>query len=228
MLNAPRLSSKYQTTVFRLLPVLLVCLTGSFAQAQVATVSALDRQLARVDLGLVGSGMISSNVSGITTPNALPHTLLTEDPTTTFGLVATLRYIKSPFVGGEFNYSYARFAENTNATGVPSIQTRANEYTFGYVAHLPTLFGVTPYASAGVGSTGFTPTRGGGLGIPAQARATYYYNVGVEQNVLSKHFGLRAQFRETFYKAPDFGQNYLTINQRAHSYEPGVGFFLRF
>jgi hypothetical protein len=28
--------------------------------------------------------------------------------------------------------------------------------------------------------------------------------------------------------APDFGQNYLTINHRTSTYEPGIGFFFRF
>lgn len=34
--------------------------------------------------------------------------------------------------------------------------------------------------------------------------------------------------REVFYKAPDFGQNYLTINQQATTFEPSVGFYLKF
>jgi hypothetical protein len=46
--------------------------------------------------------------------------------------------------------------------------------------------------------------------------------------VLSEHFGLRAQIRQTFFKAPDFGQNYLTINQRTSTFEPGIGFFIKF
>ncbi len=63
--------------------------------------------------------------------------------------------------------------------------------------------------------------------VPRPVRPTYY-SFGVEQTFLSKHFGLRAQFRQSFYKAPDFGQNYLTIQQHTSTIEPGVGFFFRF
>ena len=46
--------------------------------------------------------------------------------------------------------------------------------------------------------------------------------------MLSAHFGVRAQFREQFFKAPDFETNYLTIQKHTSTYEPGFGFFLRF
>ncbi len=118
--------------------------------------------------------------------------------------------------------------DNISCADPGGVQTRANEYTVGYVAHLPTFMGFTPTAAVGVGTTGFTPTASGGESLRAQARATYYYSFGVEQSFLSKHFGLRAQFRQAFYKAPDFGQNYLTIQQHTSTIEPGVGFFFRF
>jgi hypothetical protein len=57
---------------------------------------------------------------------------------------------------------------------------------------------------------------------------TYYYAVGAEKSVLSPHFGLRVQLRQTFFKAPDFGQNYLTIQQHTWTFEPGAGFYLKF
>ena len=61
-----------------------------------------------------------------------------------------------------------------------------------------------------------------------QARAAYYYSIGAENTVFSSHFGVRAQFRQVFFLAPDFGQNYLTIKHRTSTFEPGFGFFLRF
>jgi hypothetical protein len=56
---------------------------------------------------------------------------------------------------------------------------------------------------------------------------TYYYAVGVEKD-LTEHFGVRAQLRQTFFKAPDFGQNYLTIQQQTWTWEPGFGFTAHF
>ena len=223
-------------SVSRILLILFVCLVVSKVQAQ-APVTEFDRQLARVSLGVVGVGMITGDVSGTIINNPTVQSLSTSS---TVGALATLRYVKSPLLGLEFNYSYSRYTENfshfvaippcadISCTQPAGVQTRANEYTLGYVAHLPTFLGTTPFAAAGLGSTGFTPTAGGGQGLKAQARATYYYTIGVEQSLLSKHFGIRAEFHQVFFKAPDFGQNYLTINQHTTTYEPGVGFFLRF
>ena len=42
------------------------------------------------------------------------------------------------------------------------------------------------------------------------------------------HVGLRAQVRQAFFLAPDFGQNYLTIKQRTSSFEPAIGIYLHF
>jgi hypothetical protein len=215
---------------------------ASFAHAQAAAPqSALDRQLSRLDLDVIGSAFITGSSTGtVTSPVVFTQSV---DPSTTFGLVATARYTMKPLLGVEFNYGYARYTNNFLHFSIPpgsttcsviscadpnGVQTRANEYTVGYVAHLPTFFGLVPTAAVGVGSTGFTPTAHGGESLRAQARATYYYSFGVEQTFLSKHFGLRAQFRQAFFKAPDFGQNYLTIQQHTSTFEPGAGFFFRF
>ena len=203
-----------------------------------APVTEFDRQMARVSLGVIGIGMINGSVSGTLSDG----TVQSLSGSNTVGALATLRYVVSPLIGFEANYSYARYTENFSRFFIPptsgciniswaepaGVQTRANEYTLGYVAHLPTFLGVIPFASVGLGSTGFTPTAGGGQGLRAQARATYYYSIGAEQTLFSKHFGIRAQFRQVFFKAPDFGQNFLTINQHTSTYEPGAGFFLRF
>jgi hypothetical protein len=222
-----------------MLLTLFLGLAASRAQAQAQSQeTALDRQLAHVTLGVMGSGMITGSSSGTLSDGTL-QTLSTSN---TVGLLANLSYVHSPLVGLEFNYSYARYTENFSHFTVPptsncssiscagpaGVQTRSNEYTFGYVAHFPTIVGVIPFAAVGLGSTGFTPTAGGGQGLKAQARATYYYTAGVEQSLLSKHFGLRAEFRQVFFKAPDFGQNYLTIQAHTTTYEPSAGFFLRF
>jgi hypothetical protein len=222
-----------------LLLTLFLGLAASRAQAQAPVQqTALDRQLAHVTLGIMGSGLINKTVSG----HLSDGTLQTLDPSNTVGVLTNLSYVHSPLIGFEFNYSYARYNENFSnflippgsscdnigCAGPAGVQTRVNEYTLGYVAHLPDFLGMTPFAAVGLGSTGFTPTKGGGQGLKAQARATYYYTFGVEKSVLSKHFGLRAEFHQVFFKAPDFGQNYLTIQAHTSTLAPSAGFFLRF
>lgn len=194
-----------------------------------AQVTPFQKQIERVDLGISGAGIFNRTSTGTINVTGAPNngSSVTNTPSNTFGALVDVRYIAKPFVGFEFNYGYARYTENF--TGVGGVQTNVNEYTFGYVATpAHTIFGFQPFVSAGAGSTGFKPTPNGGQGLKTQARATYYYSVGLQQEYLSSHFGLRASFRQLFYLAPDFGQNYLTIKQRTTTSEPTVGFYLRF
>lgn len=219
------------------------CVLGATVLASFSTASsqttALARQLDRVDVAVSGIGAITEGVSG----NNYISQAVTVNSSTTVGALVTARYTKSPLIGFEFNYNYARFNETYTGTlfsnNPPAstsssasnasfgVQSNASEYSLGYVAHLPTLLGVQPFASVGAGATAFKPTPLGGQGLPEQARATYYYSVGAEDQ-LTRFFGVRAQLRQTFYKAPDFGQNYLTINQQTFTIEPGIGFYIKF
>ena len=207
-----------------------VVLASLNAQAQ--QLSFLTRQLDRLDVAASGAAIITKGVSG-TNPQSEPVSL---DASTTLGALVQVRYTKSPLLGAEFNYSYARFTENFSgspfgtdaSTATPfGVQTNASEYTLGYVAHLPSLLGFQPFAGGGAGATAFKPTPMGGQGLPERARASYYYDIGIDDQ-FNRFFGFRAQFRQVFYKAPDFGQNYLTINQQTITSEPAVGVYFKF
>ena len=214
----------------------LLTLAGmtAVAAAQATPETPLSRQLARVDLGISAIGVITKSTSG---PDSLRGNNVQDVPSNTVGALVTLRYVKSPLIGFEFNYDYARFTQNYNEQ-VPNpgstaplnlgIQANMSEYTLGYVVHTPHIFGLGTFASAGAGSTAFRPSKGGGNGFQTQARMTYYYNVGVEQQIFSPNFGFRASFRQAFYKAPDFETNYLNNGARTFTTEPSIGFFLRF
>ncbi|WP_263383786.1 hypothetical protein [Granulicella arctica] len=207
-----------------LLSVAALVLAGS-AHAQVtAPVTLLDRTLSHMDLGVSGTGQFTNTVTGT---NYLGVSL-TQKPSQTLGALVTVRYTKSPYLGAEFNYGYARYTQNFSSYITGGAQTNASEYTVGYVAHTPKIFGISTFASAGAGSLAFRATPGGGQGLPTQARAAYYYDAGVEDSIISSHFGIRAQFRQVFFLAPDFGQNYLTIKQRQITTEPAVGFYIHF
>jgi hypothetical protein len=228
MLNVSR-----QSCVRSVFFCLLLTAAGSTAKAQTASTNpALDKQLSRLDFGVLGVGVINKSSNGFATVNGRPNTAVNLNPSNTAGAVLTLRYTAKPLFGLEFNYGYARYNDLFTPFGSqPSggVQQNASEYTFGYVVHSKKqYFGWTPFASGGAGTTVFRPTPGGGLALPEQARATYYFSVGAETTVLSPHFGIRAQYRQLFFKAPDFLTNYLTIQQHTTTYEPGFGFFLRF
>jgi hypothetical protein len=207
---------------------LVTCLSASTAHAQTPE-TALQRQLDRMELDATAIGIITPGVSGLNTLNPPQQMVVSEDGSQTVGVLGNLRYTVSPLIGLEANYSFARYTENFSAYIIGGAQTRVNEYSLGWVFHLPTVIGLQPLVSLGAGTTGFHPTGGGGQGLPFQYRANYYYNIEVDKALFgSKNFGARLAMRQTFFKAPDFGQNYLTIDQHTSTLEPGIGFYLKF
>lgn len=202
---------------------LVLCALGASAQSK------LDRQLSYVDLGVQAVGQFSSTVSGpITIPATDTGQTVSQYASNTVGVLATVRYSPRPYLGAEFNASYARYTENYTVAPF-QIQTQANEFTFGYLVMPPyTVFGVKPYASAGVGLVRFAPTKGGGQSSYSEGRPGYYFNVGVQKDLLPNRFGVRLGYRQLFFTAPDFYQNYLAINKHTSTMEPMVGFYLRF
>jgi hypothetical protein len=225
MLNVRRPSS-VTTLVFSL----FAALAGVAAQSQTPP-TALDHQLSRIDIALSGVGIFNHDSHGTASINAQP-TAVTLTPGNTLGALITVRYIVKPYVGFEGNYGYSRYTQTFTPFGAQptgGVQQNASEYTLGYVAHPPTIFGLHPFVGAGLGTIAFRPTPGGGLSLLTQARAAYYYAAGVDATLpKSPHFGFRAQIRQSFFLAPDFETNYLTIKQHTTTFEPGVGFFIKF
>ncbi len=215
--------------MIRLVRCLFAVHLAAAAFGVAAAQSKLDRQLSYTDLAVQGVGEITKTVSGpVNVVSSNTGTVITQSASTTVGALVTLRYTPKPYLGFEFNGGYARYTEGYNVAPY-GIQTQANEFTLGYVVTPPyTFYGVKPYASAGLGSIRFAPTTGGGQGAPTQARAAYYYNLGVQKEVIPDRFGVRVGFRQLFFLAPDFLQNYLTITQHTYTTEPMVGFYLRF
>lgn len=204
---------------------LTALLTTSAAHAQASTgTSALDRHLERMDFGVGAAGNFTHDVSG-TNYLGVPVEQNTSD---TIGALIEVRYTKSPWVGGAVNFGYARYSHNFSEYILGGAQTNTFEVTVGYLAH-PThpIAGLQPFFGGGGGLLYFHPTSGGGKGLPNQGAGTFYYTAGVEKRIL-QHFGLRAQFRQLFYRSPDFYQNYLNINKRTYTFEPGAGFFIHF
>jgi hypothetical protein len=203
--------------------------------------TAFAKQLDKVDLAIQGVGIFNSTVSGTVVNNIGADNEgqpLSQFGSNTLGALISIHYPAKPYFGLEFNYSYARYTENYEGTAIANflpngitdfqVQTKVNEYTFGYLITPPyTIFGFQPFASVGAGPMAFKPTPGGGQEEPEKARIAYYYSLGFQKDV-SPHFGVRAGFRELFFLDPDFGQNYLTIVKHATTYEPLAGFYIRY
>ncbi len=152
-----------------------------------------------------------------------------QNPSSTVGILATIRYTKSPFIGFEGNFNQARYTENFNLHIIAESRPVPTSTQSATSLISATSSASSPTPPPVAGTMGFHPTRGGGQGVPFQYRAVYYYNLGVDRSVFSEHFGLRVHVRQAFYKAPDFLTNYLTIQQaHTNTLEPGVGFYLKF
>jgi len=209
--------------------------TGSLIAQSTTVETPLDKQLSRIELGVSGVGEFNKTVSGPVLSASAPNYKqnLTEEPSNTLGALVNIRYTARPYIGLEFNYGYSRYVENISpppgTNSAFGIQSNVLEYTLGYsVKPNHTFFGFQPFVSGGAGTIEFKPTTHGGEELPKKARMAYYYNVGLQKEYFGEHFGLRAQVRQVFFLAPDFGQNYLTILKHTSSFEPGAGFYLRF
>ena len=226
----------------RLLSVLfgsVCCVSGvssARAQADAGSVppTRFDRLVSHFSFAASAVGEFDSSVSGPVQNNVSPSDgTLSVQPTHSVGAMGTIRAKRSPWVGGEFNYRWAKYTYNFNYTnsGVVnfSSQNTANELTLGYIAQPDhPVFGFQPFVGVGAGSVEFKPSKSSGSGLPVQARAAYYYTVGGDKPIVNDTFGLRVGFRQVFYLAPDFGQNYLLIKKLAISSEPTVGFYVHF
>ncbi len=221
-------SSKFPAPMLQSLGVLL-CGCGFLTALPASAQTTLQRQLANIDFGVQAVGQFSKSVSGpVLLPAVDTGQIVSQSVSNTVGFLGTLRYTPKPYLGAEFNGTYVRYTESYNVAPL-QIQTQANEFTVGYVVTPPyRIFGVKPYASVGAGTIRFAPTRGGGQGAPSEGRMAEYYNVGAQKEFLSENFGVRVGFRQVFFEAPDFVQNYLTIDKHTFTTEPMIGFYLRF
>jgi hypothetical protein len=218
--------------------LVLSSLGSAAAFAQTATPETpLTRQLERLNLGISGVGIFNTTVTGPVIPLASnTGKSITQYGSNTLGALVSIGYTAKPYLGFEFNGGYARYTENYTGAGSVvccttndfQIQTQADEFTLGYVAHPPhPIFGFQPFLGAGGGSIEFKPTAHGGEGADNHARAVYYYSAGLQKDI-TPNFGIRAGFRELFFLDPDYGLNYLTILKHANTYEPSAGFYLRY
>lgn len=192
-----------------------------------SSASAQKKLLRNDDIALSGAGIFGSSISG-KTPFGVS---LTEKPSTAAELLFSFRYTHSSLFGLEANYGYTRLDEDFSplaSSTLPSgAQTNIEEFSLGYMLHAHPFFGAKPFLGAGIGVIDFKPSFTGGLALPPQARMLYYGTAGFDAP-FTKHLGMRAQVREVIFKAPDFGQNYLTIDKRTQTFEPTIGFYVHF
>jgi len=158
-----------------------------------------------------------------------------QTPTNTEGGMIEARYVKSSLAGFAFSYSYNRanqtFAPNGTACDfvcanpVTSLTASANEVALAWAPSMK-IGRIRPFA---VGGLGFFITVPGSTpyGNNTVVRPVYVFGGGLDFSLMS-HFGIRVQYRDNLYKAPDLSALYPTTGAFTSSSEPMGGLFYRF
>jgi len=146
--------------------------------------------------------------------------------TDSVGGQAAFRHSYHWWLGFEGSYNYTRFAEIYSNQRFP-IQHNTHEFAGSYLVTVPSVI-LHPFAFAGVSALVFSPTLNGGQNVSWQGEPAFNFGAGVNQALLTSHFGIRIQYRGVYYKAPDFGEPILDTGKSRLTSEPMAGLYLRF
>jgi opacity protein-like surface antigen len=206
----------------------MTALTGAAAQDQASATKpkAEAKSGVETDAGLSGYATFTSGTSGAG---------VVQTPTNSFGGMFELRQIRSNWLGYEmaFNFNPAdqKYAPKTGAcllacsNPVTPINANAAEFSIDYVVSHQ-MGRLRPFA---VGGLGFFITIPGATpyGNNTSIRGAYIGGGGLDYD-LSTHLGVRFQYRETWYKAPNISSIYPATGQLTQTGEPMGGVYYRF
>lgn len=157
-----------------------------------------------------------------------------QTPTDSYGGLFEARYLKSTWIGGEVSYGWnpANQAYAPTATGCgyhcntqpESVKANANELGFNWVVSRP-MGNLRPFVLAGIGFV-FTVAPGNEYAVNTSVKPAYIVGGGVDWG-LSEHFGLRAQFRDNLYSAPQETFAFPATAKFTNVAEPAVGVYFR-
>lgn len=216
----------------------LVAASGAAAQEQPSTAGqaqtnparraqAVDASDSQFDLGASFFESFNTSTSGLGTSQNVKDSV---------GGMFEARYIRSTFIGGEFTYSYSNSATQTFtpksgacgftcANPATKLSAKASEIGLDYVASKK--FGnLRPFAVGGIGFFITSPANST-YEVTTVVRPAIIYGGGADWS-FSPHFGIRAQFRDNLYKAPNLSALYPATGVYMHSSEPMGGVFYKF
>jgi opacity protein-like surface antigen len=156
-------------------------------------------------------------------------------PTNSTGGMLELRHIHSTWIGYEFTYSFNPADQTYSPTvgncgyhcanPTTKVPANANEFSLDWVVSKQ--FGnVRPFAVGGLGFFVAVPSTNQYY-VNTIVRPAYVFGGGVDWNFAS-HLGLRVQFRDNLYKAPNMEAIFNPTGAFTQSAEPMGGVFYRF
>jgi opacity protein-like surface antigen len=206
----------------------MTALTGAAAYGQdTATKQKAEaRSDVDTDAGVSGYGAFTSGTTGAG---------VVQTPSNSYGGMFELRQIRSNWLGYEMavnvNPADQKYAPKTGAcllacqNPVTSIKATAMQFSIDYIVSHQ-MGRLRPFA---VGGLGFFITIPGAtpLGNNTSIRGSYVAGGGLDYD-LSAHLGIRLQYREAFYKAPNISSIYPATGQLTQTGEPMGGVYYRF
>lgn len=144
------------------------------------------------------------------------------------GVLIGYRYSISRSLAAEANYGWSRNTQDLFG-GAAHVQTNLHEVTGSAVVKLPMVGRLKPFVRAGGGALVFDPTDKSGNLTDAtrQARGAFLYGAGADYS-LTRHLGLRAEYRGFVYKVSDFNLRSLNSDAWTHMAQPSAGIVYRF
>ena len=204
---------------------IMICSRFAFLFVVVAFIGAASAQ-AQFDISASYYEAFTSNSSGNGTKQV---------PTNSGGEMAEVRYLRSPLFGIGMSYSYNRANQTFEPNGTDCQYTCANpttvltgkasEIALNWIPSMK-VGKLRPFAIGGVGF--FITSPGRSLyEVDTVVRPVFVAGGGVDWTVLP-HFGVRIQYRDNIYKAPDLSALYPASGAFTSSSEPTGGLFFRF
>lgn len=222
---------KWMQAVVALIGIAAVC--GAAAQEPAGTTGqarAQQQQSAasesQFDIGVNFYDAFTSATSGFGT---------VQTPKNAVGGMLEARYIMKPLLGFEMTYSYnpanqslvpkAGACNFTCANPPTSLTAKASEIGLDYVVSKK--FGsLRPFAVGGLGFFITSPSRST-YEVNTVVRPAFIFGGGTDWGFLP-HLGIRVQFRDNVYKAPNLSAFYPSTGKYTYSAEPMGGVYYNF
>jgi opacity protein-like surface antigen len=155
---------------------------------------------------------------------------ITDHATKSGGFQLSYTHLLHKWAAAEASYGYGRNTQNYSGDfGTAGVQANINKFTGAFVLRLPVhVSRLRPYALAGGGVLRFSPTSdpGNAAGAVSQSKGTFLYGAGADVD-LSRHVGLRVDYRGFLFKPPDFTLSGFTVGTTTHLAQPSIGIFFR-
>jgi hypothetical protein len=156
-----------------------------------------------------------------------------QNPVDSYGGMAGIRFIPGPWKGLEVDYSLNRldqtYTVNQNNCGYQcnnppvTIPNYQHQVSVNYVASRR-MGKFTPFAEGGFAFV-INYSTGNAYAINTPIRPGFVATLGTDYG--GPRFGLRFQFRDTFYKAPNLEFPYNTTGKFMQTAEPIIGVYFR-